>query len=126
MFISRDKLVEEVNAIYSECSSPDWDGYGAEPISEMSYRNTLKFVNLLFDELPDKLINVDPGADPDGACNLYFYSDQKNILSISISIDSKLDYAGFHKGEKFLGSECLVNEIPDDLLKRIVNYCQTN
>ena len=92
----------------------------------MSYKNTLKFVNLLFNKLPNKLISVDPGADPDGECSLYFFIDKNNSLSISISNDSILNYAGFSKGEKFLGSECLVNEIPDDLLKRIVNYCQPN
>ena len=48
--------------VYKECSEPDWDGYGASPISEEAYGEAFKII----DSLPSGINMPEITCEPTG------------------------------------------------------------
>src|SRR3989338_6372044 len=65
--ISRGQLLSELryslNRIYDECSNPNWDGYGAQAISEDAYEEAERIISMLPSSIPAPEIIAEPTGD---------------------------------------------------------------
>lgn len=64
----------ELEKILKECSSDDWDGERAKPVSEEVLRNASIFLE-----------SFPPSVEPDGAISLEWYRSPEKVASVSIN-----------------------------------------
>jgi hypothetical protein len=109
---------EEVAAISQECSSGNWDGYGAAPIGEETLFQACSFLEAL--PLGTRAPSV--GAEPDGHITFEWYRSPRRTLSVSVSPESDLHYAALVGPAKAYGTEPFLGEVPQvilDLINRV-------
>lgn len=109
---------EELAQIAQECSSANWDGYGAAPVSEETFNQALAFLESLPLGTPAPSI----GAEPDGHLTLEWYRSSGLTLSVSVSPDGDLHYAALVGPAKAYGTEPYLGEVPQvilDLIHRV-------
>ena len=74
-------VFDELFDVWNQCSSPDWDGYGALPVTYDAFMTALSFLKAL--PLGTKAPAV--GAEPDGHITLEWYRSPRRLLSVSVS-----------------------------------------
>lgn len=113
---------EELWSVWNECRAPNWDGYGAQPVSRATYLKAFEFLK----SLP---LNCPPpsfGAEPDGELTVEWYREPKRVLSISINELGDLSYAALlgPGPRRAYGSEVFWGEVPErilDLIREVVS-----
>lgn len=113
-----DRARQELCQIAEECSQPNWDGYGAEPVSADAYRHAYLFLEAL--TLGNPLPTV--GAEPDGHVTLEWHRGARRTLSVSVSPDGDLHYAALMGPNKAFGTEAFFGDVPkaiSDLIQRV-------
>lgn len=111
-------VFHELIAVAEECSEPDWDGYGAEPVSDESYRTAYR----LLEALPLGTSAPTVGADPDGQLTLEWHRSPRRTLSISSSSQNELHYAALIGPNRAFGMEAFFGEVPArvvELIRRV-------
>lgn len=98
------------------CARPDWDGYGAEPVTMDTYRNACRFVEALPAGFPMPSV----GVEADGHLTLEWYRNPSRVVSVSISPEGCLHYAALLGASiRKSGTELFLGEVPADLLQLI-------
>lgn len=105
--LGRDALIEA----YNEARLPNWDGYGAQPVSFESYCRAERFLKLFPNDLPLPDISV----HPDGEIVFEWRTASGKILSISIGSGSTVTYAGIFGSTESYGVENFIDEIPSNI-----------
>ena len=105
----------ELADVWEECSQPDWDGYGAFPVTWDSYNLAVQFLRSL--PLGAPLPSI--GAEPDGHVTLDWGRSPRRQLSISCGPDGDLHYAALIGPGRRCGTEPFVGEIPEAILDLI-------
>lgn len=111
-------LRDELASVWEECRVDDWDGLGAHPVSQDSLRNTYCFLESLPIGFPAPSI----GAEPDGHLTLEWHVAPRRTLSVSVSPDDELVYAGLFGPSRVNGTEAFFGEVPNsilDLIRRV-------
>ena len=72
---------EDLGAVWDECRLPNWDGFGALPVSHDTLRSAYCFLESLPLDFPPPSI----GAEPDGQLTLEWHRSARRTLSISVS-----------------------------------------
>lgn len=80
----------QIKEISAECARSNWDGYGADPVSQLAEDNAGRFVDLLPSDLPAPI----PVADANGHIALTWDFGRGRILTISIGESNSAAYAG--------------------------------
>ena len=117
-----EKALIELEKAYSDCSSQNWDGYGAEPIGEVTYQNAKYFLELFPDDIP----TPDICPEPSGDIGFEWRKRKGRTFIVGVDKEKTLSYAGLYDGEEVTGTESLGDNIPDkiiDLIKRV--YIET-
>ena len=96
-----DEAAESLLELYKDCSEPNWDGYGANPVSKDSISEALEFIQLLPSSFPIPQIL----AEPSGEIGLEWYKDKKMIFAISFNGNGMITYAGIFGSKKIHGEE---------------------
>ncbi len=99
------------NALYKvfvDCSQPNWDGYGAVPITE----HTLLLAKQFLGALPLGIPAPSIGAEPDGHITIEWYRSTRRTLSVSVSPDGDLHYAALIGASKYYGTEPFYGNAP--------------
>lgn len=113
------EVLNELCAVAEECSLPNWDGQGASPVSDESYRAAFRFL----EALPLGAMVPSVGVEPDGEMTLEWYHSPRRTLSISFSKDGELHYAALSGASKSYGTEPFFGEVPKiilDLISRVM------
>ena len=111
-------LVEE---IARECQLPNWDGYGAHPISERAKKQAQIFIDML----PYNFPRPDPMPDPDGEIALCWDFGPGHVFTLSVNSTGMLSYAGLlGEGVKRHGMEQIKDKIPKSILESIKELCE--
>ncbi|HJT32425.1 MAG TPA: hypothetical protein VJ783_10315 [Pirellulales bacterium] len=97
---------DEVITLWQACRHSDWDGFGAEPVSEHVLRNAY----LLLESLPWELPVPSIGAEPDGQVTLEWHRTAWRTLSVSVTPDGELHYAALIGPNKNYGTEVFFGE----------------
>lgn len=110
--------IVELFQTFEECREPNWDGYGAQPVREETYRLAHQFLAALPLRTPAPSI----GAEPDGHLTAEWYRSPQRTLSVSISPDGNLYFAALLGSAKNYGTEPFIGEVPkiiSDLIDRV-------
>ena len=105
----------ELNQVYVECSSRDWDGYGAEPVSQSAEEFATGFLLALPLGTPAPAV----GAEPDGHITLEWYKSPRRTLSVSVSPEGLLHFAALMGSSKQYGTEPFYGIMPQAILDLI-------
>jgi hypothetical protein len=104
--------IEEVRA---ECSQPNWDGYGARPISEAVAERARSFL----DNLPSSLPAPDIVPESDGDLAIEWHLGSQRVFSVSISKEGPLHFAGLFGEEERHGVEPFYGVVSSEILSYI-------
>lgn len=105
-------------ATYKDCSSENWDGYGAKPVSIDSVNEAREFIS----RLPSIFPMPEIVAEPSGEIGLEWYKDKNKLFALSFNGRKIIAYAGIFGSNKTHGVEYFENSIPSiiiDSLKRL-------
>src|SRR3989337_366884 len=112
-------VFEELSQVFEQCRDPNWDGYGAQPVSEETYRLARQFLAAL--PLSPPLPSI--GAEPDGQITVEWHRSPQRTLSVSISSDGELHFAALLGSAKTYGTEPFTGAVPKvvaDLIHRVM------
>ncbi|MBI4568742.1 MAG: hypothetical protein HY719_10135 [Planctomycetes bacterium] len=87
--MSRDRIVNQTFDVARECANPGWDGYAANPVSEITFLRAVTFLRSLPDDIPDPTAN----ADPDGALTFEWRVKPRWSLTVGIEPNGDLTFA---------------------------------
>jgi hypothetical protein len=111
---------DDLNQVYADCLEPNWDGYGATPVSEATYWLAYQFLEAL--PLGAPLPSF--GAEPDGHLTMEWHRSPRWTLSISVSPEGELHYAALLGTRKTYGTEPFFGDAPRtimDLIQQVTN-----
>jgi len=97
---------------FIECSSDNWDGYGAKAISFDSYLAAWIFWRMLPTTIPVPEISI----DPDGEFTFEWYDEPRKVFSVIVEKGHRLTYAGLFGDNKVHGNEYFEHELPATIL----------
>jgi hypothetical protein len=109
---------EDLYTVAEHCSSPNWDGYGAAPVNQETFRQAY----LLLEALPLGIPLPSAGAEPDGHLTLEWHRLPRRTLSVSISPEGELHYAALLGASRAYGTEPFFGEAPEiivDLIRKV-------
>lgn len=107
---SKDRILNDLDRVFAEYSSQDWDGEGALPISEDAYFETTRFITSLPTYLDLPLPEISP--DNDGEISLEWYRDNRQVFVVTISGKNRIAYAGLFGANKIYGTEYFAESLP--------------
>lgn len=113
--VETTQLFDKLAAFVEECGEENWDGYGAEPVSETSYFLTQEFL----DALPMGAAPTSVGAEPDGQMTLEWYRTPYRVLSVSVDPTGVLHYAALLGSSTRHGMEPFYGAVPKSILELI-------
>jgi len=107
---------DELFQVAQDREQPNWDGYGAEPVTHDAYLSAYRFLEALPLGIPAPSI----GAEPDGHITLEWYHSPRQVLSVSVSPDCELNYAALLPGpRKASGKEQFIGDVPTGILNLV-------
>ena len=112
-------VLSELLQTVKECRDSNWDGYGAAPVSDITYQFAQQFLKAL----PLGISAPTIGAEPDGHLTVEWYRSPLRTLSVSISPEGDLHYAALIGTAKAFGTEAFFGEAPKaivDLIHRVM------
>jgi hypothetical protein len=112
------EVLNDLFTTAEECKAANWDGHGAAPVSDDSYRAAYKFL----EALPLGAIPPSVGVEPDGEMTLEWYHSPRRTLSISFSKNGEIHYAALLGASKAYGTEPFFGDVPKiitDLISRV-------
>ncbi|MDA2925100.1 hypothetical protein MYX65_10720 [Acidobacteria bacterium AH-259-L09] len=106
---------EALQDAFEECSSENWDGYGAAEIDLIAYAHALEFL----EALPTTLPAPDVAVEPDGEIAFEWYVRPRWVFSVSVGRDNELTYAGLFGRSKTHGTEYFADELPKTIIENL-------
>lgn len=107
--------ISELCQLFQDCRLPNWDAYGAEPVSE----ETFHLAYQLLEALPLGTPVLSLGAEPDGHITLEWYRSPRRVLSVSVSPKGELHYAALVGASTHYGTEPFYGEAPKAIVDLI-------
>ena len=102
--------------VFLDCRAPDWDGYGAEPVTDKAYFEAAKLLELLPSYLP--LPEIVP--EPTGDIALEWHKENQFTFVLSVNGNNTITYAGiFGPGNETHGTENFTESIPRIIIDNI-------
>jgi hypothetical protein len=114
------RLSNELKHICKQYAESNWDGYGAQPISEKACNDAERFVQML----PPHVISPEITPIPDGDIALEWYGKEKTLFFVTFHGDNMAEYIGsFGEGEKASSRESIEKALPHILryIERIIS-----
>jgi len=90
-----ERILDSLSGLLWDCSEANWDGYGANRISEKAVNNAMLYLSLLSKEIP--VPEVSP--EPDGEVALEWFGSDGSVLSLSFGNNKLIRYAGVFSDE---------------------------
>ena len=115
-FGSKKDALDRLYALAAECAEADWDGYGAEAVSQSAVERSAHFIRRLPEGLPLPEISV----EPDGEIALDWSPTPTQTFSVSIGTTDQMACAwvnGTEHGHVVVSSTN--GEIPSRILQKI-------
>lgn len=110
-----EEAAESLLELYKDCSKPNWDGYGADPVSKDSISEALNFIQLLPSSFPIPQIL----AEPSGEIGFEWYKGKRLVFAISFTGRNMIAYAGIFGSNKIHGEEYFSDSIPSIVIENL-------
>lgn len=104
-----------LDGVYQECCESNWDGYGAEAITEDAYQEAFKLLRLLPSNIP--IPEIVP--EPDGAIGLEWSKGRRFVFVASVCGENFITYAGMFGVNKIHGTEYFGDSLPSVVVENI-------
>jgi hypothetical protein len=104
-----DECLESLLEASEEASRPNWDGYGAYPVSDATLAQALAFLDLLPSTLPRPEIS----PHPDGELAFEWSFGPRRLLTVSVTESGRLSYAALFGQGRLHGTEYLLDALPE-------------
>ena len=104
--------------VWSASSVPDWDGYGAAPVTPKARAAAEAFLGALPTTWPSPEI----AADPDGEISFEWARDPHWVFTVSVSPERRLSYAGLFGVNRVHGAESFVGQLPQPIVDNLVRF----
>ena len=117
--LGAERVLEDLIKVAEECNSANWDGYGAEPITNETFWQAFHFLSALPFGFPPPSV----GAEPDGHLTFEWHRSPRRTLSISVSPEGDLHYAALLGASKAYGTEPFSAAVPKIILDLIHRVC---
>lgn len=111
-------MKESLIEICRKCSDPDWDGYNANSVSQDSFKEALKFLQLI----PSYITRPDIMIEPFGEIAFEWYKNKRMIFIISFNGKNTISYAGIFGSNKTHGTEYFSDTIPPLILENLKRF----
>ncbi len=111
--LGHQEAFEELVEVWKECRNPDWDGYGALPVEQVTYQSAYA----LIESLPLGFPRPSISAQPDGQLTFEWYRTPTRTLSISIDPDGFIHYAVLFGSETHFGTVPILDGLPKRILR---------
>lgn len=109
-------VIDCVIDTFRKHQKPNWDGYGATPLSETACAEAVLFLN----KLPLSIPNPEVVPNPDGDISLEWYLRKRVLFVVTFSGKHIISYAGlFGKVAKLHGTEPFVDSIPSSIIENL-------
>lgn len=106
---------DDLGLVWDECRRPDWDGFGAWPVSQETLHNAYTFLESLPLGCPPPSV----GAEPDGHLTLEWHHGPRRTLSVSVTPEGDLHYAALFGPNRVFGTEVFFGEAPSAIMHLI-------
>jgi hypothetical protein len=106
-----DTAVQNLLSVYDKCSVVNWDGYGAHPISQETYRYAYR----VLESIPSQFGMPECGAESDGHITFEWHKNPARTLSVSVNDTGELHYSALIGPAKVYGTEAFYGEFPSQL-----------
>ncbi|MDR4504735.1 MAG: hypothetical protein MRK01_08095 [Candidatus Scalindua sp.] len=113
------KNIESLINIFEECSTDNWDGYGAKALTESSLNEALRFIRSLPITMPSPELSIEPS----GEIAFEWHIAPRKTFCVSVD-DNLLTYAGIFGSSKTHGTEYFEYEIPKTIIDCIQRVFQ--
>jgi len=120
-----EKKLKELNGIYRECSSPNWDGYNANPISIDTLNQAKGIIRLLsYDYLYLSVPEIVP--EPDGDIAFEWEDNDDETFVFSVNENRTINYAGIFGPNTIHGQERFVDTLPPAIVYNLNRLNQSS
>jgi hypothetical protein len=117
--VERNETIDELLETYSDCCTPNWDGYGAPPIKPDAVLEALHFIG----ELPRDISMPAVSPEPDGYIGLEWCDDRGRTFVVSLNGTSEITYAGIlGGGNKVHGYARFMGTIPRSIRDLLLQH----
>ena len=116
-FGTRRELFNNLNEILDEYSKPDWDGYGADPISEAAFLEARKVISAL--PVNPMLPVPEIIAEPSGSIAFEWYKGRRQAFIMSVSGKNEIVYSGLFGLNKVHGVEYFSDSVPSVVISAL-------
>lgn len=117
--VERNDTINELLETYSDCSTPNWDGYGAQLIKPDAILEALHLVGVL----PCEVTMPAVCPEPDGYVGLEWQDGHGRTFVVSLNGNSEVTYAGIlGGGNKVHGYARFMGTIPRSIRDILVQY----
>lgn len=103
-----DGVFHELEDMKRQASTPNWDGYGAQPIRE----EALEEARAVLEILPSEFSLPEPSVEPDGSIGLEWHARPGWTYVLSVSGRGELEYAGIFGESETHGKELFRGVLP--------------
>ncbi len=110
--------LEELSQIRYECSTPNWDGYESNPITNDTY----KIASYIIELIADNYVNLpfpEIIPEPDGDIGFEWNDEDGQTFVFSIDANCMINYAGIFGLRKVHGTEIYTNNIPPAIIYQL-------
>jgi len=120
LFGIKAQLLSDLQGLATECAEDDWDGYGAEAVSESVLIRAEAFIRAL----PENIPTPELSAEPDGEISFDWLPSRTKTFSLSVNAGNRVAYAWIdganrgHAAELFDGRMLPVRALEE--LQRVV------
>lgn len=114
---------DAINALLDldpRCREKNWNGDGADPISEAAFQEARTFLL----KLPTTLPLPEVIAEPDGYIGLEWYTHKRQLYAVSFNGKGALSCSGLFGQSKTYGTWYMDDGIPSEILRTIAKIVQ--
>ncbi|MCG6551799.1 MAG: hypothetical protein L7F77_05685 [Candidatus Magnetominusculus sp. LBB02] len=111
-----DQMCAALQDMYKECSIENWDGQGAQAITNSAFKEA----QMVIDALPSSIPTPVMVAEPTGDIGFEWYRGKGQVFVISVSGDRRITYAGLVVGNKVHGEEHFDSTLPMAVIQNIM------
>jgi hypothetical protein len=108
----------DLAAVAAEAVAPNWDGYGAVPVSRTAYWQARRLLQVLPSAVPPPEI----GITPSGEVALEWHAGPQWAFSIILGGRGTATYAGLYGTGRMHGKETFTDEVPLPLVAALYRY----
>jgi len=117
--VERDDTFTELLETYSDCSAPNWDGYGAQAVKPDAVIEALHLVGVV----PREVTMPAVCPEPDGYIGLEWHDKRGKTFVVSLNGSSEITYAGIlGGGNKVHGYARFMGTIPRSIRDILVQH----